>query len=61
MLVNKQEIVDILRRRGQDERASWVDRDLPDQCDTDRHVGLLQTLRIDLADLTAAPEPTPRN
>jgi hypothetical protein len=54
MLVNKQQIIDILRSRGQDDRADWVDRDLPEQCDTERHSGLLQTLRIDPAELTAA-------
>jgi hypothetical protein len=59
VLINKQGIIDILRSRGQDERADWVDRELPDQCDTDRHMGLLQTLRIDPAELTAAREPTP--
>jgi hypothetical protein len=59
MWVNKQEIIDILRLRGEVERADWVDRDLPDRCDTDRHSGLLQMLRIDPADLTAAQEPTP--
>jgi hypothetical protein len=59
MLINKQEIVDILRSRGQDERADWVGRDLPDQCDTDRHSGLLQMLRIDPADLTSVHEPDP--
>lgn len=61
MLINKQEIIDVLRARGQNERADWVDRDLPDQCDTDRHRGLLQMLRIDLADLTAARDTTPGN
>lgn len=60
MLVDKQKIIDILRSRGEDRRAEWVDRDLPDQFDPSEHSGLLNTLRIDVTALAAAtPESAP--
>lgn len=55
MLVNRSKIIDILRRRGQDTRAEWVDRELPEEVDTDRHVGLLATLRLSAADFAEKP------
>jgi hypothetical protein len=60
MLVDKQKVIDILRSRGEDQRADWVDRDLPDRFDPSQHSGLLSTLRIDVAALaTATPESAP--
>ncbi len=53
MLIAKQTILDLLRDRGQAIRADWVDRALPDVVDTDRHAGILATLRLDPAELTA--------
>jgi hypothetical protein len=50
-------IISALRRRGQDTRADWVERELPDQVDTARHAGLLATLHLDPTDLA---EPTAR-
>ncbi len=55
MLIKKARIVEILRSRGQDLRAEWVDRELPDEVDTDRHTGLLVTLRLTPADLAQQP------
>ena len=51
MLVKKERIVETLRSRGQELRAEWVDRELPDEVDTDLHAGLLATLRLTPADL----------
>jgi hypothetical protein len=59
MLIEKEKILGILRGRGQDTRADWVDRELPDEVDTDGHAGLFATLRITLADLAEPPDPAP--
>ncbi|MFV2103883.1 hypothetical protein [Micromonospora sp. LOL_024] len=57
MRIAKQEIVDVLRGRGQQARADWVARELPDCVDTREHAGLLATLRLDPADFAVAPSP----
>jgi len=59
MLIEKEKILAILRGRGQDARAEWVDRELQDEVDTDRHAGLLVTLRLTPADLAERPEKGP--
>jgi hypothetical protein len=56
VIVTKANVVQALRRRGQDSRADWVDRTLPDEVDTDRNAGLLATLRLSLADLVENSE-----
>jgi hypothetical protein len=60
VLITKRKVVEVLRSRGEEQRAEWVERDLPDEFQTDRHSGLLQLLRIDVADLggTAADQPS---
>jgi hypothetical protein len=58
MMIDKSRILDALRRRGQHTRADWVDRTLPDQVDTARNAGLLATLELDAADLSAEASPT---
>jgi hypothetical protein len=50
-------IIEVLRDRGQQVRADWVERELPERVDPARHVGLLATLRLDPADLADAPSP----
>ncbi|MFG2042266.1 hypothetical protein [Dactylosporangium sp. NPDC048998] len=59
MTVSKSSVVAVLRRRGQHDRADWVDRVLPEHIDTARNAGLLDLLAVDVADLTgeAACEP----
>ena len=57
MLIEKERILAILRGRGQDTRADWVDRELQDEVETDRHSGLLATLRITPADLAEQRDP----
>ena len=60
MIVRKSQIIEILRSRGQDARADWVNKELPSDVDTVHHAGILVTLRIDQAELldVAATEPT---
>lgn len=58
MEIAKRRILEALRDRGQDLRADWVDRDMPDRVDTARHAGLLVTLGLkpaDLADDASSP------
>lgn len=57
MDVAKSKILDTLRDRGQNIRAEWVDRDMPDRVDTVRHAGLLAILGINPADLADEPSP----
>jgi hypothetical protein len=57
MDVAKSKILEALRDRGQNVRAEWVDRDLPDRVDTVRHAGLLAILGINPADLADEPSP----
>jgi hypothetical protein len=49
MHVDKAEIIAILRSRGQQARAEWVDRTLPSAVDTYENGSLLKMLHIDPA------------
>lgn len=57
MNIARQRIVSILRLRGQQVRADWVERELPERVDPEEHAGLLALLRLDPADLVDAPCP----
>ncbi|MFF5176472.1 hypothetical protein ACFY2Q_00390 [Micromonospora sp. NPDC000316] len=57
MRIAKHRIVDALRDRGQQARADWVERELPERVDPAKHSGLLATLHLDPADLVDAPSP----
>ncbi|SCF04541.1 hypothetical protein GA0070216_104199 [Micromonospora matsumotoense] len=57
MRIARNRIVDALRERGQPARAAWVERELPEWVDPDKHSGLLATLRLDPAALVDAPSP----
>ncbi|WP_327007779.1 hypothetical protein OHA72_11175 [Dactylosporangium sp. NBC_01737] len=57
MTVAKSKILAILRSRGQNDRADWVDRTMPDEIDTAKNSGLLNLLKLDVADLTREEEP----
>jgi hypothetical protein len=61
VLAQKQNLVDVLRSRGQSQRADWVQRDLPDEFETDRHRGLLDMLRVTLADLVGIADDSARD
>jgi len=54
MLIDKADITAALRARGQDDRADWVERTLPDRVDTARNDGLLKLLDIDVAEMKRA-------
>lgn len=54
MIIPKSVIIAKLRERGQQVRADWVDRELPDAVDTLRYGGLLATLNLDLKELDAS-------
>lgn len=49
--VQKSLVLEALRRRGLDARASWVDRTMPDDIDIQRNVGLFDMLGIDAQEL----------
>jgi hypothetical protein len=50
--IDKAEIIAKLRASGLDDRAAWVDRDLPTLVDTAKHLTLLRRLGIDVSTLT---------
>lgn len=54
MYIDKAEIVAILRSRGLNDRADWVDRELPGVVDTYTNGSLLRMLHIDPAAMSAA-------
>ena len=47
MNIARAKIEEALRERGQDIRADWVVRELPDVVDTTKHGGLLSMLNLD--------------
>ena len=47
MQIPKDKILDLLRSRGEDDKASKADSELPDQVDTEKHSGTLDKLGID--------------
>ncbi|WP_199562064.1 hypothetical protein [Micromonospora deserti] len=57
MRIARDRIVSALRDRGQQVRADWVERELPERVNPAEHTGLLATLRLDPADLADAPSP----
>lgn len=51
MQIPKQQILDLLKSRGDNAEADRADTELPEQVDTDQHRGLLSKLGINPADL----------
>ena len=51
MQIPKDQILQLLRSRGEDQKADQADGQLPDQVDTEQHAGLLEKLGIDPQDL----------
>jgi hypothetical protein len=51
MQIPKEQILELLRSRGQDDKAQQADGELPDQVDTEQHAGILQKLGLDPGDL----------
>jgi hypothetical protein len=51
MQINKDQIIDLLRQRGQHDQAEQAQQQLPDQVDTDQHGDLLSRLDLDPKEL----------
>jgi hypothetical protein len=51
MQIPKEQILELLRSRGQDDKVSQADSELPDQVDTDQHAGILERLGLNPGEL----------
>jgi hypothetical protein len=51
MEIPKEKILDLLRERGDNDKAEQADRELPDRVDPERDKGILDRLGIDPQDL----------
>lgn len=51
MQMDKQQIIDMLKNRGEHDKAEQAQADLPDQVDTDQHADKLSALGVDSKDL----------
>jgi hypothetical protein len=49
--IPKDQILDLLRKRGESDKAQQADKELPDQVDPEQHADLLGRLGIDPGDL----------
>jgi hypothetical protein len=58
MEINKAKVVELLRNRGLNDRAAWVDRQLPARIDVYRNAGLLATLDINPAEVADDAPPS---
>jgi hypothetical protein len=54
MQIPKEQVLELLRSRGQDDKASQAEGELPEQVDTEKHADLLQKLGIDPGDLAGS-------
>ena len=53
MQIPKEQILEFLRSRGDQDKASQAEGELPDQVDTEKDAGLLQKFGIDPGDLVS--------
>jgi hypothetical protein len=51
MQLDNNAILDLLRQRGDQQRADQANQELPDQVDTDQHADLLNRLGLDPKEL----------
>jgi hypothetical protein len=51
MEIPKEQILEFLQSRGEEDRAAEAEQQLPDQVDTDQHADLLSGLGIDPQEL----------
>jgi hypothetical protein len=51
MQIDRQQIIDLLKNRGDNDKAAQAESQLPDQVDTDQHSGLLDKLGINPQEL----------
>ena len=54
MQIPKEQILELLRSRGEDDKASQADSELPETVDTEQHAGILEKLGIDPGDLAGS-------
>jgi hypothetical protein len=53
MEIPKDRIIELLRDRGDGEKADQADRELPDQVDTEKHADLLSKIGVDPQELAS--------
>ena len=53
MEIPKEQILELLRERGQQDDAARAEEQLPDQVDTDRDAGMLSKFGLDPSELTS--------
>lgn len=53
MEIPKDQILELLRSRGEDDKVEQADQQLPDQVDPDEHAGSLEGLGLDPKELLA--------
>ena len=51
MNIDKEQILQLLRQQGDDDKAQQADQELPGQVDTDRDAGLLSKFGLDPMEL----------
>ncbi|MBE0011094.1 hypothetical protein [Arthrobacter sp. AET 35A] len=51
MNIDKQQIIDLLKNQGDNDKADQAEKELPDQVDTDQDKGLLSKFGINPQDL----------
>ena len=51
MEIPKEQILELLRQRGQQDDAAQAEQELPDQVDTDRDAGMLSKFGLDPGEL----------
>jgi hypothetical protein len=51
MHIDKSQILELLRKQGDNDKAAQAESELPDQVDTDQHSDLLSRLGINPAEL----------
>jgi hypothetical protein len=51
MQIDKQQIIELLKSRGNTDQATQADSELPDTVDTDQHAGLLDKFGINPQEL----------
>ena len=53
MQIPKEQILELLRSRGENDKAAQADGELPNQVDTEQHAGLLEKFGIDPQEIIA--------
>ncbi len=51
MQIDKQQIIDFLKSRGEDQKADLADQEMPEQVDTEQDQGMLEKFGINPEDL----------